>query len=118
MAKLHLQIMLGRHTKIYLSVVRPVLEYVCRVWHTDLTWYLVGSIECVQKGLLNVSTQVKVTKSYQTYNKSQHSKNVVTCVSSIFVKMCTEGHKLNHLLPPIRDSKYDKYPVPRAQANR
>ena len=35
--------------KIYLSVIRPVLEYACQVWHTCLPKYLCNKIETVQK---------------------------------------------------------------------
>ena len=34
---------------VYLSVVRPVLEYACPVWHTNLQQYLSENIETIQK---------------------------------------------------------------------
>ena len=34
---------------VYLSVVRPVLEYACPVWHTNLQQYLSDNIETIQK---------------------------------------------------------------------
>ena len=33
---------------IYVSVIRPVLEYACPVWHTNLNKHLTESIETVQ----------------------------------------------------------------------
>ena len=33
---------------VYTSVVRPVLEYACPVWHTNLPKYLSDSIELIQ----------------------------------------------------------------------
>ena len=33
---------------VYISVVRPVLEYACPVWHTNLPKYLSDSIELIQ----------------------------------------------------------------------
>ena len=33
---------------VYISVVRPVLEYACPVWHTNLPTYLSDSIELIQ----------------------------------------------------------------------
>ena len=30
---------------VYMSAVRPVLEYACHVWHTNLPKYLSESIE-------------------------------------------------------------------------
>ncbi len=38
--------------KIYLSVIRPVLEYACPVWHPHLPKYLCDTIECIQKRAL------------------------------------------------------------------
>ena len=37
---------------VYLSVVRPVLEYACPVWHTNLQQYLSDNIESIQKRAL------------------------------------------------------------------
>ena len=35
---------------VFDSVVRPVLEYACPVWHTNLAQYLSDNIEVIQKG--------------------------------------------------------------------
>ena len=42
---------IGQHdlVTIYVSVIRPVLEYACPVWHTNLNKHLTESIETVQK---------------------------------------------------------------------
>ncbi|KAK2160341.1 hypothetical protein NP493_1654g01058 [Ridgeia piscesae] len=37
---------------VYISVVRPVLEYACPVWHTNLPQYLSDNIEVIQKKAL------------------------------------------------------------------
>ena len=37
---------------VYISVVRPVLEYACPVWHTNLPKYLSGSTELIQNRAL------------------------------------------------------------------
>ena len=34
---------------VFLSIVRPVLEYACPVWHTNLPTYLSDSIELFKK---------------------------------------------------------------------
>ena len=34
---------------IYISVVRPVVEYACPVWHTNLPIYLSDNFEMIQK---------------------------------------------------------------------
>ena len=35
--------------RVYVSVIRPVLEYACPVWHTSLPMYLLDNIETIQK---------------------------------------------------------------------
>ena len=37
---------------VYISVVRPVLEYACPVWHTNMPKYLSDSIELIQNRAL------------------------------------------------------------------
>ena len=39
---------------IYISVVRPVVEYACPVWHTNLPIYLSENIEMIQKRAVRV----------------------------------------------------------------
>ena len=36
---------------VYISVVRPVLEYACPVWHTNLPQYLSDNIEVIKRAL-------------------------------------------------------------------
>ena len=38
----------------YVSVVRPVLEYACPVWHTNLPKYLSENIEMIQKKSIEI----------------------------------------------------------------
>ena len=40
---------------VYISVVQPVLEYACPVWHTHLPKYLSENIEIVQKRALKAN---------------------------------------------------------------
>ena len=37
---------------VYVSVLRPVLEYACHVWHTNTDKHLIENIETVQKRAL------------------------------------------------------------------
>ena len=38
--------------KIYVSIIRPVLEYACSVWSTRLPTYVPDAIELIQKRVL------------------------------------------------------------------
>ena len=40
---------------VYVSVVRPVLEYACPVWHTNLPKYLSENIEMIQKKSIEIN---------------------------------------------------------------
>ena len=46
---------IGQHdlVTIYVSVIRPILEYACPVWHTNLNIHLTESTKQCRKGLLN-----------------------------------------------------------------
>ena len=46
---------------VYISVVRPFLEYACPVWHTNLPKYLSDNIEIIQKRALK---SIFPTKGY------------------------------------------------------
>ncbi len=46
----------GDLLKVYLTVVRPVLEYACQVWHNNLQQYLCNELESVQKRALKANT--------------------------------------------------------------
>ena len=39
---------------VYVSVVRPVLEYACPVWHTNLPKYISENIEMIQKKSIEI----------------------------------------------------------------
>ena len=46
--------------RIYVSVIRPVMEYACQVWHTSLPNYLSGNIETIQKRCQNYISRVQL----------------------------------------------------------
>ncbi len=95
-----------RLCRIYVSVIRPVLEYTCPVWHTGLPDYLTQSIGVVQKRALEC---VYPAQSYsailhQTKLPTLHERRDELC-RSYLTRMKREGHKLNHLLPVARDNR-------------
>ena len=49
---------------VHVSVVRPVLEYACPVWHTVLPPYLSDNIEVIQKRALKCIFVDWVTRGY------------------------------------------------------
>ena len=88
----------------YVSLVRPVLEYACPVWHTSLPQYLHDDIECVQKRALTIIC------GYAPYEDNLASTNLLTLkerrdqiCKDLFNQICKPSHKLNHLLPKPRE---------------
>ena len=49
---------------VYVSVVIPVLEYVCPIWHTNLPQYLSDNIEVIQTMALKCIFLDWVTRKY------------------------------------------------------
>ena len=94
--------------KIYLSVIRTLLEYACPVWHTGLLNYLSYSIEIVQKRAL------KCIYPGLSYNDIWNITKLPTLVQrrdslcrEYFQKIQKESHRLNHLLPNVKNVVYD-----------
>ena len=110
--------------RIYISVIRPVVEYACPVWHTNLPKYLSDNIEIIQKRCLKT-----IFPCYQYENILQmvnlptlHRRRDELC-RAYFAEMKSRDHKLNALVPNGRSVPYalrlcNKLPIPRANTNR
>ncbi len=107
--------------KIYLSVIRPLLEYACLVWNTGLPKYLSDSIETVQKRALKCTY---LSLSYNDIFKITKLPTLAQRRDNLchehFQKMQKESHRLHHLLPNVRNVSYDlcsnqKYPIPKVR---
>ena len=110
---------------VYISVVRPVLEYACPVWHTNLPKYLSDSIELIQNRALK---SIFPGKSYNdilndTGLRTLKERRDVLCMK-YFAEIQGSAHKLNGLLPALRKVDYDlrpgfnRYPLARYRTNR
>ena len=82
--------------RIYVSVIRHVVEYACPIWHTNLPKYLSDNIEIIQKRCLKT-----IFPGYQYENILQmvnlptlHRRRDELC----FAKMKSRDHKLNALV--------------------
>ena len=109
---------------VYVSVIRPVLEYSCPVWHTSLPMYLSDNIETIQKSFR------RTIFPGHSYDEARSISNLPTLFErrtklcqSYFRKMHNADHKLNQLLPNQRNISYDlrtynTLPVPLARTDR
>ena len=93
--------------KIYVSIIRPVLEYACPVWGTSLPKYLSDAIEMIQKRVL------------RSIHPGLHYDDILVLVGLQSLKMrrdniCTayfnrlkcNTNRLNHLIPERRYVHY------------
>ena len=110
--------------RIYISVIRPVVEYACPAWHTNLPKYLSDNIELIQKRCMKT---IFPGYSYDdilemTNLPTLHDRRTTLC-GTYFNKMNRSNHKLNALLAGRRTVPYalrasNGLPVPSAKTNR
>ena len=73
--------------RIYVSVIRPVTEYACRVWHTNLPKYISDNIEIIQKRCLKtIFPGYQYEYILQMVNCRRCSADAMNCVGSISLK--------------------------------
>ena len=82
--------------RVYVNVIRPVLEYACPVWHKSLPMYLSDHIETIQKRCLRT-----IFPGY-SYDEARSISNLPTLFErrtklcqSYFRKMQNADHKLH-----------------------
>ena len=96
---------------MYISVVRPVLEYVCPAWHTNLPKYLSDSIKLIQTRALK---SIFPGKSYNDILNDIGLRTLRERREVLSIKYFTEiqgsANKLNGLLPALRSIEYDLRP--------
>ena len=109
---------------VYLSIIRPVLEYACPAWHTNLQVYLSNNIELIQKRALRCIYPGEIYQEIlNSISLSTLKDRRDLICKRYFNKMKDASHKLNHLLPGLRDVQYDmrhcnRYELPLTRTNR
>ena len=108
--------------RVYVCVIRPVLEYACPVWHTSLPIYLSDNIETIQKRCL------RTIFPGHSYGEARSISNLPTLFErraklcqSYFWKMHNDDH--NKRLPNQRNIPYglrthNTLPVPLSRTDR
>ena len=59
--------------RVYVSVIRPVLEYACPVWHTSLPMYVSDNIETIQNRCLRTI--------FPGHNMTRHDQSLICQLS-------------------------------------
>ena len=108
---------------VYISVARPVLEYACPVWNTNLQQYLSDNIESIQKRALRCIFPGASYNEILCNVGLQTLKDRCYCIcKQYFNNMKAHTHKLHHLLPDEIHVNYEMrqsnlYPSPRTRTN-
>ena len=109
---------------IYCSLIRPVMEYACQVWHGGLTGGQSLLLESVQKRALHI---IMPDASYELALEiselprlDQRRKDLC---QKLFKEMQSDSHRLHHLLPSIKSRDHGvregrKYPLPKLKTDR
>ena len=110
--------------RIYVSLVRSLLEYACQVWHTGLTVLDSDRLEGIQK------RTIKIAFPELPYDCALTRANINTLHSRredvsrhFFRGMLSPTHKLHHLLPTPRLVSHNfrkkaQFPAPRTRTTR
>ena len=108
----------------FVSVVRPVLEYACPVWHTNLPQYFSDNIEAIQKRALKcIFPGLGYAEILRRINLDTLNVRRDSICQKYFDKIKVGTHRLNYLLPDKRHIKYNVrqqnvYPFPVTRTNR
>ena len=105
-------------------MVRPVLEYACPVWHTNLPQYLSDNIEVIQKRALKcIFPGLGYAEILRRVNLDTLNVRRDSICQKYFDQIKVGTHRLNYLLPDKRHIKYNVrqqnvYPLPVTRTNR
>ena len=80
---------------VYVSVVRPVLEYACPVWHTNLPHYLSDNIKVIKKG---ITMYFPYARTLRRVNLDTLNVRRDSICQQYFDKIKVGTHRLNYLL--------------------
>ena len=109
---------------IHISVVRPVVEYACPVWHTNLSIYLSDNIEMIQKRAVRaIFPDMSYVDIINHINLSTLKERRDYLCKKYFINMQARSHKVKCLLPEKRLVDYNlrrgnMYPLTVTRSNR
>ena len=104
---------------IYCSLVRPVVEYACQVWHGGFTKEQNDSVENIQKrALQNIMPDATYDLALQVSELPTLEKRRIEMCKKLFIEIQEKNHRLHHLFPSVKTHKHNirdgnKYELPR-----
>ena len=108
---------------LYVSVVRPVLEYACPVWHTNLPKYVPDNLEVIKRALKFIFPGLGYAEILRRVNLDTLNVRRESICQKYFDKIEVGTHRLNYLLLNKRYTEYNirqenVYPLPVTRTNR
>ena len=106
------------------ACIRSVLEYACQVFHGGLTKEQSELLESIQKRALRIIIpQLSYAEALAELNLNSLSDRRENMCKQLFEQMQKPDHKLNYLLPPKREEKYNlrnskPYRLPKCKTKR
>ena len=110
--------------QVFKTLIRPLVEYACELWHCGLTMEQSGQIESIQKRALRITfPDVAYLEALQTAGLETLENRRGKLSQNLFMNLLDHKHKLHHLLPKQRTVNYNlrickKYPVPKIHCKR
>ena len=91
----------------YITIIRPVLEYACPVWHSSLTKEQSNRIESIQKRVIFILCGPGVNYDEQCVQFklcSLYERRCELCMRFFTLKVLPDTSCLHYLLPERRDA--------------
>ena len=93
--------------RIYIAVIRPVIEYACPAWHTNLPKYVSDNIGLIIKRCMKtIFPGGSYDDILEVTNLPTLHVRLTTLCRTYFNKMNRSNHKRNALLPDRRTVPY------------
>ena len=109
---------------VFISIIRPLLEYACQVWHTCLTVEQTHKLESFQKRACRIAApNLSYSDALEFFKLTPLSARREQLCKTYFEKMSQPTHKLHHLLPAPKTRHHDlrascNLPTPRTRTER
>ena len=115
---------MDRLINIYCSLIRPVMEYACQVWHGGLIGGQSDLLKSVQiRAMRIIMSDASYEHSLEISELCRLDQRWQDLCKKLFNEMQSETHRLHHLLPPVKTRDHavregKKYPLTKLKIGR